>query len=65
MDGVSFRTDAGEIYGLRGPNGAGNTTTMAMMSGLLPPEEGRVAFDGIDQAPRSARGCSAGNCLRP
>jgi len=50
VDGVSFRTRAGEIYGLLGPNGAGKTTTMSMMSGLLAPDEGRVRFDGIDLA---------------
>ena len=48
VDGVTFETRRGEIYGLLGPNGAGKTTTMSMMSGLLQPDAGRILFDGID-----------------
>ena len=50
VDGVSFSVERGELYGLLGPNGAGKTTTMSMLSGLLPPDEGRILFDGIDLA---------------
>ncbi|RMF86094.1 MAG: heme ABC exporter ATP-binding protein CcmA [Planctomycetota bacterium] len=48
VDHVSFRIDAGEIYGLLGPNGAGKTTTLRMISGLLKPTSGRVTIDGCD-----------------
>ena len=48
VDGISFETRKGELYGLLGPNGAGKTTTMSMLSGLLQPDEGRILFDGID-----------------
>jgi len=50
VDRVSFEVRPGEIYGLLGPNGAGKTTTLSMIAGLLTPDEGRVAIDGIDLA---------------
>jgi len=50
VDGVSFAVARGELFGLLGPNGAGKTTIMSMLSGLLPPDEGRILFDGIDLA---------------
>jgi ABC-2 type transport system ATP-binding protein len=50
VDGVSFTVAKGELYGLLGPNGAGKTTIMSMLSGLLPPDEGRILFDGVDLA---------------
>lgn len=37
---VSFRINAGEIFGFLGSNGCGKTTTMKMLTGLLPPTEG-------------------------
>ena len=40
------------ITGLLGPNGAGKTTTLRMLSGLIAPDEGRIAVDGIDVATR-------------
>lgn len=45
---LSFKVQAGEIYGLLGPNGAGKTTTVRMVSGLLPPTEGHVQVFGFD-----------------
>ena len=50
VDGISFTVEAGEIYGLLGPNGAGKTTTLSMLAGLLAPDGGRIAFDGVDLA---------------
>lgn len=55
--GVSFHVEEGEIYGLLGPNGAGKTTLISMISGLLKPDDGRVAISGVEMAasPRKAR----------
>jgi ABC-2 type transport system ATP-binding protein len=48
IDGVSFALDGGEILGFLGPNGAGKTTTMRILTGYLPPNEGRALINGID-----------------
>ena len=46
VDHVSFRIRRGEIFGFVGSNGCGKTTTMKMLTGLLPPSEGRVSLFG-------------------
>jgi len=53
---VSFTAPSGHILGLLGPNGAGKTTSLRMLAGLLPPDAGHLAVDGIDvvKAPREA-----------
>ena len=43
---VTFRVDAGEIYGLLGPNGAGKTTLLKTISGLNVPVSGEIQFMG-------------------
>ncbi len=48
VDGVSFEVAAGRTLGLLGPNGAGKTTLMRMITGFLPPTEGRVLVAGLD-----------------
>jgi len=48
VDGISFRVDDGEIYGLLGPNGSGKSTTMKILAGILPPTSGRVVVGGVD-----------------
>jgi ABC-2 type transport system ATP-binding protein len=45
---ISFSVDKGETLGLLGPNGAGKTTTMRMITGYLPPTEGRVMINDMD-----------------
>jgi ABC-2 type transport system ATP-binding protein len=45
---VSFSVERGETLGLLGPNGAGKTTTMRMITGYLPPTEGRVMINDMD-----------------
>jgi sodium transport system ATP-binding protein len=44
---LSFRVQAGEIYGLLGPNGAGKTTTLRMLLGLLRPTSGQASIAGF------------------
>jgi ABC-2 type transport system ATP-binding protein len=48
VDGVSFDVRRGEMFGLIGPDGAGKTTTLRMILGLLKPDAGRVATCGVD-----------------
>ena len=50
VDGVSFDVPQGEILGLLGPNGAGKTTTINMVLGVLAPDAGTIAIDGVDLA---------------
>ena len=38
VDRLSFTVPSGEIFGLVGPDGAGKTTTLRMLAGILPPE---------------------------
>jgi ABC-2 type transport system ATP-binding protein len=45
---VSFSVDRGATLGLLGPNGAGKTTIMRMITGYLPPTDGRVLINDID-----------------
>ena len=45
---LSFKIGGGEIVGFLGPNGAGKTTTMRMLTGFIPPTEGRVRIAGFD-----------------
>jgi ABC-2 type transport system ATP-binding protein len=46
VDGVSFRTEAGQILGLLGPNGAGKTTVIRMLVGLIRPDSGTIYIHG-------------------
>lgn len=46
VDGVSFRVEAGETVGYIGVNGAGKSTTIKMLTGILSPTAGRVAVLG-------------------
>ena len=48
VDDVSFRVERGEILGFLGPNGAGKTTTMRILTGYMPPTDGRAAVAGFD-----------------
>ena len=53
---IGFVAADGAITGLLGPNGAGKTTTLRMLAGLIAPDAGRLAVDGLDvvMQPRAA-----------
>src|SRR5271157_3947310 len=48
VDHLSFDVKPGEIFGLVGPDGAGKTTTMRMLAGVLTPSSGTAAIAGFD-----------------
>jgi ABC-2 type transport system ATP-binding protein len=52
---LNLRVEAGRFYGFLGPNGAGNSTTIKMLTGLLAPSSGAMRVLGEDvSAPRKA-----------
>jgi ABC-2 type transport system ATP-binding protein len=57
VDRISFRVDQGEVVGFLGPNAAGKTTTMRVVTGFLPATEGTVRVAGHDilEDPLAAR----------
>ena len=48
LKGISFDVDEGQIVTLIGANGAGKSTTLRTISGLVPPKDGRIYFEGRD-----------------
>jgi ABC-2 type transport system ATP-binding protein len=48
VNDVSFRVERGEVLGFLGPNGAGKTTTMRILTGYMPPTDGRALVAGFD-----------------
>jgi ABC-2 type transport system ATP-binding protein len=48
LDDLSFRMEAGEVFGLLGPNGGGKTTLFRILSTLLAPTRGRARICGHD-----------------
>ncbi|MDQ0302586.1 sugar ABC transporter ATP-binding protein [Ancylobacter polymorphus] len=52
---VSFTVRAGTVHALLGENGAGKSTTMKLLSGLIEPDEGTIAIDGREVRLRSPR----------
>ncbi len=48
VNDVSFRVEAGQILGFLGPNGAGKTTTMRILTGYMPPTQGKAIIAGFD-----------------
>jgi len=45
---LNFRVEEGKIWGLLGPNAAGKTTTMRILTGFLPATDGRAVVAGYD-----------------
>ena len=61
VDGLSFRVEPGEAFGIAGPNGAGKTTLFDTISGHARATEGRIVFAGQDIQERSSHAiCQAG-----
>ena len=56
VDRISFQFKEG-VYGLLGANGAGKTTFMRMLCGILTPTGGEVSFDGIPVETEEYRAC--------
>jgi ABC-2 type transport system ATP-binding protein len=50
VDNISFEIEKGKIIGLIGPDGAGKTTFLRLLAGLLKPSSGSVLVEGIDVA---------------
>ena len=48
VDDISFTVQRGEILGFLGPNGAGKTTTMRVLTGYMPPTDGKAVVAGYD-----------------
>jgi ABC-2 type transport system ATP-binding protein len=48
VDGISFAVERGAIFGFLGANGAGKSTAIRMMCGLLKPSSGTAVVDGVD-----------------
>ena len=57
VDALSFDVRFGEIFGLVGPDGAGKTTTLRMLAGIMPPDAGTATVAGISivQDPEGAK----------
>ena len=49
VDGLTLDVAPGEIFGLVGPDGAGKTTTLRMLCGLMDPTEGSAVVAGHDE----------------
>lgn len=67
LDHVNFQVAAGEVHALVGENGAGKTTFMMILAGVLQPDEGAILWDG--QAvrlsdPRMAQGLGIGTVFQ-
>lgn len=55
LRGVSFQVQRGELYGLVGPDGAGKTTTIRTLAGLMLPDAGHASVLGLDPSSAEAR----------
>jgi len=48
VEGISFNVLPGELFALLGPSGAGKTTTVNLIAGIIKPDEGEVWIDGFN-----------------
>ena len=47
VDGLGFEVESGELFGIVGPDGAGKTTTLRMLAGVLRPTAGDAVLAGV------------------
>jgi len=59
VDNLSLTLKSGEVYALIGPNGSGKTTLVKTIAGLLRPNHGHIAVDGVDVVADPARAKAA------
>ena len=55
VDGLSFEVYAGEIFGLVGPDGAGKTTTLRMLAGVMAADSGSATGGRLRRGSRPGR----------
>ncbi|MFO1370860.1 MAG: ABC transporter ATP-binding protein [Candidatus Competibacteraceae bacterium] len=55
VDHIHVTVQPGEVFGLLGANGAGKTTAIRMLCGMLPPTSGEIQVAGVDMARRARR----------
>jgi len=48
LDGISFRINEGQIFGMLGPNGVGKSTIFNLITGLISPKSGKILIEGND-----------------
>ncbi|MDP6967717.1 MAG: ABC transporter ATP-binding protein [Gammaproteobacteria bacterium] len=48
VDGLDFKIQQGEVFGLIGPNGSGKSTTVNLVCGVFAPTDGEILLDGVD-----------------
>ncbi|MCB0698861.1 MAG: ATP-binding cassette domain-containing protein [Chitinophagales bacterium] len=53
VNNISFELKKGEVVGFLGPNGAGKSTTMKMITGYVPPTDGKASVCGFDVSEQS------------
>ena len=64
LDGVDLTVTEGAAVGLLGPNGSGKTTLFDVISGFQAPDEGTVAYDGVDVTTMPAEDRAARGLIR-
>ena len=48
LDGISFKINQGQVFGMLGPNGVGKSTIFNLLTGLIHPRTGKIKINGED-----------------
>jgi len=48
LDNINFKINEGQIFGMLGPNGVGKSTIFNLITGLIPPDNGKIRIDNND-----------------